>query len=384
MRWLNYVWKYRRFEHHSVKEVLLQKVLPDDWKRSVSLDDVDHESFDLESGNLYDPAQNYPHQRGRIEGFVVRNGVLWPGVGAIRTADGSLVEESFFDGSSRRLAVRRGYVSAFPLLRESGAAATLGHLYRNYYHRWSDSISRIYALYHHRIADLAPVQLYIDARFSEDEIEIIHHLLPDYVNLVVTDGAVRVQAKKCIHLPFLSSDRLQYSKWFTASAGFIPKECLDWLRNEVYEAMDIQPAEPFRKLYVTRRNAKVRRLINEEEVATYLQERGFEVVALEERPFQEQVQLFAEARIVVAQHGAGLANLLFARAPRVLEILSDKDRQIFFSLISASHGFVHRQLAMDGEDKNDDVVLPISEIEEGLQVLDNAVADPDTTINHDR
>jgi len=183
---------------------------------------------------------------------------------------------------------------------------------------------------------------------------------------------VRVQADQCIYLPHLSSDRTNYSRWFTASAGFLPTECMNWLRDEVYAVTECKPAAPFRKLYVTRRHAKVRRFINEDEVADYLTARGFEVVALEERPFHEQVKLFAEAKIVVAQHGAGLINLLFAQSPRVLEILSDQDRQIYFSLISESRGFVHQQWSMDGTNKNDDVTVPIDQLETQLGKLRDA------------
>jgi capsular polysaccharide biosynthesis protein len=120
---------------------------------------------------------------------------------------------------------------------------------------------------------------------------------------------------------------------------------------------------------VTRRNAKVRRFLNEEEVAAHLRGRGFEVVALETLSLREQIRRFAEAEIVVAQHGAGLVNLLFARAPRVLEVCSDADRQIFFRLISEARGFPHLQVHRNGDDKNDDVVLPLSELEEGLEAL---------------
>jgi capsular polysaccharide biosynthesis protein len=153
---------------------------------------------------------------------------------------------------------------------------------------------------------------------------------------------------------------------------------MDWLRNEVYAVTGCDPAPPFRKLYVTRRNAKVRRVRNEVQVADYLTDWGFEVVALEERPFREQVQLFAEAEVVVAQHGAGLINLLFAQSPCVLEILSDQDRQIYFSLISASRGFAHQQWPMDGTNKNDDVTVPIDQLETRLRELRDARQDTQT------
>lgn len=370
MRWLKYLRKYRRFERHSIKEVVLQKLLPDDWTRQVALEQVEHRVFDLAASELYDPARNRPHQRGRIQGFVVREGILWPAVGAIRTRDGALIEESFFDEDSRRFATEKGYVRTFPVVEASGAAATLGHVYRNFYHRFADSIPRIYALHHPAVRQLGPVRLYVDDRFTEDEMRIIRHLVPDDVDVVPVDAAVRVRAARCIHLPYMSSDRTGHSKWFNASLGFLPTEYLNWFRGAVYDVLEVHPpATPHRKLYVTRRNAKVRRLINEEDVAAHLEARGFDVVALEAYPLREQVRLFAEAEVVVAQHGAGLTNLLYAQAPRVLEIMSDKDRQIFFRLLSESRGFSHVQLHRDGADKNDDVYVPIGKLAERLASL---------------
>jgi hypothetical protein len=344
-------------------------VLPSDWDELVSLSDTEHQVVDLADSELYDPTQNQPHQRGDIRGFIVENGVLWPALGAVRTSNGGLIKESFFDDTSRKLALDWGYAKRFPRTEDCGAAATLGCLYRNYYHRFADAIPRIYALYHPSIQRYDTVRLYLDERFSADELRVIRHLVPDNVNVKVVDAATRIQAAQCIHLPYLSSDRTGASKWFEASVGFLPRQCLDWLREEIYELVEVQPAEPFRKLYVTRRNAKVRRLINEDEVASYLRSKGFEVVALEERPLREQVQLFAEASVVVAQHGAGLVNLLFSQDVRVLEVCSDQDRQIYFRLLSKARGFPHHQIHRDGKNKNADVVLPVRELREGLDTL---------------
>lgn len=364
--WPRFIQRYRRFKHQSLSEILLRWLTPRDWSKLVSIRTVPHEAFDLADSDLYDPANNHPHQQGTIRGFIVDDGVLWPNVGAIRTHRGQLIAEGFFDETRRRLALERGYTGQFPIIQTDGVAATLGHLYRNYYHRWADSISRIYALHHPRLQAFENITLYVDDRFSEDEMRVIRWLVPANVEVALVDSTVRVFADRCVHLPFLSADRVGHSKWFNASAGFLPKECLDWLRAQVYSLLEIAPEQPFRKLYVTRRNAKVRRLTNEEEVATYLENRGFEVVALENLSLRDQVRRFAEAEIVVAQHGAGLVNLLFAQSPRVLEICSDEDRQIFFRLISEARDFPHMQIHRNGTDKNADVKLPITELEQGL------------------
>jgi capsular polysaccharide biosynthesis protein len=75
------------------------------------------------------------------------------------------------------------------------------------------------------------------------------------------------------------------------------------------------------KIYLSRRDVQRRRLVNEPEIAAQLASRGFVSVQLEQLTVAAQAKLFANARCVVAPHGAGLANLVFA-APgtRVVEL----------------------------------------------------------------
>jgi len=76
--------------------------------------------------------------------------------------------------------------------------------------------------------------------------------------------------------------------------------------------LDGPPAAPgTRRLFVSRRDAAKRRVVNEEALVAALGELGFEVVVPGALSFAEQVMLFSEAEIVVGPHGAGLANALF-------------------------------------------------------------------------
>ncbi|MBV8517133.1 MAG: glycosyltransferase family 61 protein [Acidobacteria bacterium] len=78
-----------------------------------------------------------------------------------------------------------------------------------------------------------------------------------------------------------------------------------------------------RKLFISRRDAERRRLINEDAVWALLQPRGYERVRMETLSFAEQIALLREAAVVVALHGAGLANMLFARDGLQVVELSD-------------------------------------------------------------
>ena len=71
-------------------------------------------------------------------------------------------------------------------------------------------------------------------------------------------------------------------------------------------------------------------------------------VFLELLPFWEQVFLFKHARVIVGQHGAGLANLLWAeRTPRVVEICT-RDDPSFFEKLASSLNCRHERFLVDG------------------------------------
>lgn len=80
-----------------------------------------------------------------------------------------------------------------------------------------------------------------------------------------------------------------------------------------------------RKIYISRGDASVRRIRNENLVIRCLIDRGFEIIQLEGMGISEQASLFSTATHVVAPHGAGLTNLLFApEGSCVLEFMPPK------------------------------------------------------------
>jgi len=69
--------------------------------------------------------------------------------------------------------------------------------------------------------------------------------------------------------------------------------------------------EPWRRLFVSRADARKRRLVNEDEVFARLEQFGFERLAPGRLPVADQIRLFSEAKVVAGAHGAGLTNLIF-------------------------------------------------------------------------
>jgi Glycosyltransferase 61 len=84
------------------------------------------------------------------------------------------------------------------------------------------------------------------------------------------------------------------------------------------------PAEgPFdRKLHMTRRRQKLRRLINEADLEPVFVRHGFESIAPETLPHAGQVHLVMQASKIVAVEGAAVTNIIFADKPLKLYLMS--------------------------------------------------------------
>jgi len=67
-----------------------------------------------------------------------------------------------------------------------------------------------------------------------------------------------------------------------------------------------------RRLYVSRSDARFRRLRNEPELLDYLIPLGFEVVYPGQMSFADQVRVFSEAQLIVGVMGAAMTNMVFA------------------------------------------------------------------------
>jgi capsular polysaccharide biosynthesis protein len=101
--------------------------------------------------------------------------------------------------------------------------------------------------------------------------------------------------------------------------------CLQRFGSRLLEALGVTAnGAERRRIFISRAKARRRTLVNESTVRTMLQAKGFEIHSMEDYPLAKQARLVHEAEIVVATHGAGLANLLFARpGTQVVEIVPE-------------------------------------------------------------
>ena len=128
------------------------------------------------------------------------------------------------------------------------------------------------------------------------------------------------------------------------------------------------------RIYLSRRSATRRRLVNEAELEARLEEMGVACVQPEMMSVAEQAASFSAAKWVVAPHGAGLANMVFAPIGALLVELfhPDKQNQTYRNLAAACGlryaSFVGRRTRDPGRPDDRDAEFTI-EIPEVLRLL---------------
>lgn len=103
------------------------------------------------------------------------------------------------------------------------------------------------------------------------------------------------------------------------------------------------------RIYLTRERARRRKVTNEPELWTELEQSGFVKVQLEELNWPEQINAFRHAKVVVAPHGAGLANLVFCQpGTRVVELFNRSYVHGCFWRLAALQGLDYRPVVPYG------------------------------------
>lgn len=181
-------------------------------------------------------------------------------------------------------------------------------------------------VYFHWMFDILPrIEL---LRRSGIEIACIDHflinsrnLLPFHLETLNILGIPETKIVKC-NYPHIKARRLVVPS-FPGNIAWMPKWACDFLRSEFLNQTATNKYEKVERLYISRKNATNRRIINEDEVLSFLNQFGFKSVTLEAMSVAEQVSLMADAEVVLAPHGSGLTNILFCRAgTKVIEIFS--------------------------------------------------------------
>jgi len=105
----------------------------------------------------------------------------------------------------------------------------------------------------------------------------------------------------------ISCDNL-YIPSHASPCGWVSNDYIDWLRAKVR----FETNNDFMKDIYISRSGK-RKISNEVELIPIFDKHGYQVVRLEEHTVIEQASIFSSSKNIIAPHGAGLINLIFAQ-----------------------------------------------------------------------
>ncbi|GEM_PF-4324902 len=106
--------------------------------------------------------------------------------------------------------------------------------------------------------------------------------------------------------------------------------------------LPLETIVPWRRVYLRRGDGDKRPVVNGEALDAFLIDRGFEVCEMSGLSVERQARLFAESSLIVAPHGAALANLVFcAPGAHVVELLPCLWPSPLFGMIAHACGLSH-------------------------------------------
>jgi len=228
-------------------------------------------------------------------------------VAATLTEEGKLVPEfteqftmkQIYNHSLFRFRFKRCLPSIPHFEGSVGSLSIDGHW--NYYHWLFDALPKIHLM---RKKGISPDKYYGDdtKSFQKESLRLlgIHEkdLISPHKHPVISASSLVVTSFPCMSA---------ISHW---TCEFLQKSFLPHSKPQ-----------NAKKLFISRKNASYRRILNEEELLPFLQREGFTIIQPETLSFTEQISLFQSAEVILAPHGAGLANLVFSKpGTKLIEI----------------------------------------------------------------
>ncbi|NJR57511.1 MAG: glycosyltransferase family 61 protein [Cyanobacteria bacterium CRU_2_1] len=168
-----------------------------------------------------------------------------------------------------------------------------------------DDLPRLYHLHQPRYAD-REINLLISRPLTEVEEFLLPKLLPENVKILPIAQDTNYLAENYIFLSFLTG------------YGGLPSEYLKFFVNRVCPNRERKRSN---RIYISRqKSSKGRRVLNEDKLFDALSRYGFVKYTLEDMSIEEQINLFYDSEYVIAPHGGGVANILFAEKINLMEL----------------------------------------------------------------
>ncbi len=129
--------------------------------------------------------------------------------------------------------------------------------------------------------------------------------------------------------------------------GVISDWTVDYLRDLIIPQIDSKQLK--KRIYISRKKAPSRKIVNEEDLFSYLGKKGFKEYFAEDYSITETAELFNEAEFIIGVHGSGLSNLVFAgKGVKVIDIIAPKHLDPYYWVLTGFQQGVYAYFSGEG------------------------------------
>lgn len=238
----------------------------------------------------------FSFKRARVTsaGLIYRGFKLWEG-SLFRTIGRNRKKQISRYGIYKRLTE--------PLYKQSGKGLVVHHVWSSGYHHWLMECCMKLILFEDK-----SIPLYLPEDYPSFAFESARLIGYDDIRIIPKGHSLGLNELITVSNP---------------DTGYFVKEDLWKMRTTFLKQVEIENADNVR-IYISRDKAKLRRIVNENRLIPILKEQGFQILANEELSLAEQIKLFSQADVLVANHGAGMSNMLFMKDnSKIIELYRD-------------------------------------------------------------
>jgi capsular polysaccharide biosynthesis protein len=204
-----------------------------------------------------------------------------------------------------------------------------GYYWNGYYHWMSEILTRLYVI--------------------KDKYKNIPIVLPELKMAYQKETIASFQLDNIIYLKeneYVQPKQL-HSVGYIAPPGNYHSDVIKGLAKHLIQHFCNETNSTASKIYISRKKANKRKIVNETEVEILLSEFGYDIYCMEDFNTKEQINICHNAKIIVSLHGAGLTNIMFMpEGSTVFELKFDGDilTNCYFTLASELNHYYYYQL----------------------------------------
>lgn len=244
---------------------------------------------------------------------------------------------------------------------------SLSGLENNYYHYLVEFAARIFML--HKL-NIKPDYYILPTKTSFQK-EFLNYFDIDISKVVGLSENTVIQAKRLLAPALINN----WSANMVRNTIHYQKQYLPHWIGDVYNSF--RPNRIGEKnIYISRKLARYRKVINEESIIAYLLSKNFEVHYLENYSVEQQIHLFNQCSVLIAPHGAGLINMCFcAPGIRILELFPRyyHDHSFILQALMLNHKYsfiIGSALNVDGvPPQQEDIMIDMKIFCEAVELL---------------